>query len=258
MAQSRRDIEAFISREAVEGCTVAGRLELPPAPGIRYVSFVDPSGGTYDSFTLAIAQTLQTSAKSTVVLDAVREIRPPFSPEAATSEFCAFLKTCGISKITGDRYAGEYSAEQLRKHGVAYVVSERTKSEIYRDVLPLLNSGSVELLDIPRQASQLLGLERRTGRNGKDSIDHAPNAHDDLINAAAGTLVGCGKPGSVVFFGSLNPSVPWLTIHDGQQIWSESGESTTASPQPALVPESKGSLRTSARGARECGRWQGA
>jgi hypothetical protein len=34
--------------------------------------------------------------------------------------------------------------------------------------------------------AQISGLERRTGRSGKDSIDHAPNGHDDLANAVAG------------------------------------------------------------------------
>jgi len=29
-------------------------------------------------------------------------------------------------------------------------------------------------------------LERRIGRSGKNSIDHAPNGHDDLANAVAG------------------------------------------------------------------------
>ena len=47
-----------------------------------------------------------------------------------------------------------------------------------------------ELLDHPRLVSQLCGLERRTARSGKDSIDHAPGGHDDVANAAAGALVG--------------------------------------------------------------------
>jgi hypothetical protein len=34
-----------------------------------------------------------------------------------------------------------------------------------------------------------LGLERRTSRGGRDSIDHAPGSHDDLANAAAGAIV---------------------------------------------------------------------
>jgi hypothetical protein len=53
----------------------------------------------------------------------------------------------------------------------------------------LLNSGKIALLDHPRLIAQLCGLERRTARSGKDSIDHAPGAHDDLANAVAGALV---------------------------------------------------------------------
>jgi hypothetical protein len=53
----------------------------------------------------------------------------------------------------------------------------------------LLNSGRTELLDLPRLGTQLVGLERRTARSGKDSIDHAPGAHDDIANAVSGALL---------------------------------------------------------------------
>lgn len=46
------------------------------------------------------------------------------------------------------------------------------------------------MLNLPRLSAQLCGLERRTARSGKDSIDHAPGGHDDLVNAVAGVLVG--------------------------------------------------------------------
>jgi hypothetical protein len=46
----------------------------------------------------------------------------------------------------------------------------------------------VELLDLSRLARQLQGLERRTTRGGKDSIDHAPGGHDDVANAVCGVL----------------------------------------------------------------------
>jgi hypothetical protein len=52
-----------------------------------------------------------------------------------------------------------------------------------------LNSRKCQLLDIRRLISQLHGLERRTARGGKDSIDHGPGAHDDVANAVAGALV---------------------------------------------------------------------
>jgi hypothetical protein len=68
-------------------------------------------------------------------------------------------------------------------------VAEQSKSDLYRDLLPILNSGRAELLDVPRLMSQLCGLERRTARGGRDSIDHAPGAHDDLSNSVAGAIV---------------------------------------------------------------------
>jgi len=44
-------------------------------------------------------------------------------------------------------------------------------------------------LDHPRLTAQLCALERRTARGGRDSIDHSPGAHDDIVNAAAGSIV---------------------------------------------------------------------
>ena len=37
---------------------------------------------------------------------------------------------------------------------------------------------------------QLVGLERRTARSGRDTVDHTPGGHDDLANVVAGVLVG--------------------------------------------------------------------
>ena len=188
-AEFRRDIETFVLREAVEACRVPSRLELAPVSSLTYRAFVDPSGGSADSFTLAVSH-LQGNH---VVLDCVREIKPPFSPEGVVKEFAGVLKTYRVSRINGDRYAGEFPRELFSKHDIDYKPSEYTKSELYQEMLPLLNSSRIELLDNPRLISQLCNLERRTGRSGKDSIDHAPGGHDDLINAAAGAMVFANK-----------------------------------------------------------------
>ena len=184
MAQFRRDIEGFVSREAIDGVVVPGRRELPPTPRVRYVAFVDPSGGSQDAMTLAIAHWDGTRA----VLDALREVRPRFSPEVVVTNFATVLHAYGLNHVYGDRYAGVWPPDEFRKRGIAYRVSERAKSIIYSELLPAVNSGRVELLDHRRLLAQLAGLERRTTRSGQDSIDHAPRAHDDLINAAAGAL----------------------------------------------------------------------
>jgi len=104
------------------------------------------------------------------------------------SKILRLLKAYGISTVEGDRYSGQFAQELFRKCGISYRIAERPKSELYLDLLPLLNSGKVELLDNPRLINQLCRLERRTSRGGKDSIDHAPGAHDDVCNSVAGCL----------------------------------------------------------------------
>jgi hypothetical protein len=84
--------------------------------------------------------------------------------------------------------------------GVNYEPSEKPKSERYRDLLPLINSGAVDLLEHDRLVTQLTSLERRTARGGRDSIDHAPGAHDDVANAVAGALVTAYKEPGVANF----------------------------------------------------------
>jgi hypothetical protein len=185
-AQFRSDIVAFITREAVEDVLAHGVRELPPSDGISYAAFVDPSGGSADSMTLAIAHC---EASGLAVLDCVREIRPPFSPDTVVEELAALLKSYGVSRVTGDAYAGEWPRERFAVHGITYDVSSRNKSQIYGEFLPALNGQRVRLLDLPRLTGQLCGLERRTARGGRDSIDHGPGAHDDVANAVCGVLV---------------------------------------------------------------------
>jgi hypothetical protein len=182
----RVDLEAFVSREVLDRCVVLGRHELPCIAGVHYVGFCDPSGGSADSMTLAICH-IEDSNRA--VLDLVREVRPPFSPDSVVKEFAALLKAYGIASIKGDRYAGEWPRERFRVHGVEYVPAVKTKSDIYGSLLPVLNSGRVELLDHAKLIAQLLGLERNTARGGRESIDHAPGAHDDIVNAVAGAVV---------------------------------------------------------------------
>lgn len=182
----RTDVEALLTREAVEACVSPGVRERGPVSTIRYFAFVDPSGGSADSFTMCIGH----RDDRVVVIDAIRERKPPFSPEGVVEEYATLLKAYHVSRVSGDRYAGEWPREQFRKHGVLYDVSEKTKSDLYRDCVPAINSGRVDLLDHERLLNQLIGLERRTSRGGRDSIDHAPGAHDDIANAVAGCISG--------------------------------------------------------------------
>jgi hypothetical protein len=67
------------------------------------------------------------------------------------------------------------------------------KSALYLDLLPLLNSNRIQLLDHQKSISQICNLERRRGTSGRDIIDHARGVsfHDDLANAVAGAASVC-------------------------------------------------------------------
>jgi hypothetical protein len=121
-----------------------------------------------------------------VVVDCLRDIAPPFSPESAVEDLTRTLAAYNVTTIQGDRYAGQWPVESFIRFNVVYEQSAQPKSDLYRDMLPLLNSQRVALLDNQKLVNQLTSLERRVARGGRDSIDHPPSGHDDLCNAVAG------------------------------------------------------------------------
>lgn len=185
-AEWRRDLADYIPRDVVEGLVVRGRFELPRVAGIEYRSFFDASGGTSDSMTLGIAHR---EVSGCGILDCLREVRPPFDPSTVIRDFAMCLRDYAVTVVRGDRYAGIWPESEFGKHGIGYEPSEQSKSEIYLTLLPLLMSGRVELLDNRRMVDQIVSLERRTVRNGRDTVDHPLTLHDDLANVAAGSLV---------------------------------------------------------------------
>jgi hypothetical protein len=160
-AEFRRDIESFVGREALDAVVVLGRYELPPIGGVHYQAVVGPSGGASDSMTSAIGH----REDRTTILDALRESRPPLSPEQVVKSYASLLDSYHMHEVTGDRYGGDWPREQFHNKGIRYQVSDLTRRDLYRELLPPLNSTPIELLDNPRLANQLLELEKKiTGR----------------------------------------------------------------------------------------------
>ena len=163
-------------------CVAEGIRERPPAPGISYVAFTDPSGGSIDAMTAAIAH----KEGNKVIIDVAREITAPFDPESAVEEFVALFRMYGIKRVHGDRYAAQWCTQAFEKKGVEYRHAEAPRSGLYLDLLPHLNSRTIKLLDHPRLINQIASLERRTQRGARDSVDHPRGMHDDIANAVAG------------------------------------------------------------------------
>ena len=126
---------------------------------------------------------------------------------AVVDDFAALLKSYRVSRVTGDRYAGEFPRELFRKHGIAYDLAKQTKSELFRDLLPLLNSGRIVLPRNDRLQGQIVGLERRTSAVGRDTISHPDRGHDDVANAVAGAA-------ALSKFGGYDTSMRWVSGDD--------------------------------------------
>ncbi len=173
---------AAFDADMVHSCIVAGRKSLKPKPGVKYVAACDPSGGSSDDFTCAIAGKHKGRLALYLVKDQAK--KPPFDPRIAVRHHVHFLKQFGIKSVWGDRYAGQTFRRDFEEHGIRYNIAPMTASEAYERLEPLLNAGDVELLDVPKLIGQLLALTWR-GRK----IDHQPKDHDDLANAAALALV---------------------------------------------------------------------
>src|SRR5262249_27447863 len=81
---------------------------------MRHVGFVDPSDGSLDGMTLALAHAERDgTAGSTRCARSNRR----FLPQAAVSEFAFLLRSYRVTKVCGDRYGGEWPAERVRAHG---------------------------------------------------------------------------------------------------------------------------------------------
>ena len=186
LVQWRSDLEDFLGLDQIRACVRVGLYERAHEHRFRYYSFCDPSGAGKDSMTLGIAH----KEGDFVKLDLLREYKAPFSPEFVVEEFAAILRRYRLSKVTGDDYGNEWVKERFRVCGIVYESSELVRNAIYQYLLPLINSGAVELLDNNPMVFQLNALKRTPSRSGgRDKIEHPRGAHDDVANAAAGAIV---------------------------------------------------------------------
>jgi hypothetical protein len=188
---------AFFDQGAVLAAVVEGRRALPPEDGVVYRAFVDMSGGSNDDAVLAIAH----RREKCVVVDLVEKQAGgcPFDPRAAVAKFSEILKRYKLSRVIGDRYAGETFRLDFQGRGVVYDCSELTTSELYEQMEPRVNAGEVELPDLPVLTEQLLTLVQKGAR-----VIHEAGAHDDFANACAGAVQAAAQSSKYRYDVTLN------------------------------------------------------
>lgn len=185
LGEFRAGVSTLFDPDMLDACIESGVKERLPEKGLTYISFVDAASGSgKDSFTVGICH----EQSGRYVLDCVRRWSPPFNPSSTIAECAELLKRYRVSETTGDRYAPGFVSEGFRLNQIHYRPSERDRSAIYLELLPLVNAQQVVLLDRPELLRELRGLERRRGTGGRDRVDHRSGSHDDAANATAGCL----------------------------------------------------------------------
>jgi hypothetical protein len=182
----REDIVGYLPIEVVQACVVPGRKELLADKSRIYYGFADLSGGRFDDAALAIS--FKNPDNKKMVISCLRRYKSPFNPHLVCGQMADVIRAYGLHEVSGDRYAGDFVTQSFKANGILYRPAEKTKSELYLDILGRLCSQQVELLDDPVLVNQFASLERRCRAGGRDIVDHPVGQKDDLANAVSGAV----------------------------------------------------------------------
>lgn len=243
-AEFRKDVESLLSMELVREAVAQGRDTLPPMAGLQYAWFFDGAGGSSASGDAVAHAVAHRDGDGRIVVDLVEAVWPPFDPASVVREFVAHARPYGLRAVTGDAWAGEWPRAAFEGLGIRYKVAEKPKGELYRELLPLFSARRLALPDDPVLVKQLLGLERRTGRSGREIIDHGAyrGAHDDLSNVVAGVAFELRDKKLDLAAASVMPSGrTWLDPREdpSSPLWwghAYFGRRPRRAAEPLLVP----------------------
>ncbi|MBW1723295.1 MAG: hypothetical protein JRJ78_14725 [Deltaproteobacteria bacterium] len=178
-------IAAMFDPEHVERAMSQGYLELEPLPGVRYFGSIDPAF-TSDSFAVTIAH-LQGGR---IIVDLVREWKPPVDLGRVTGELAELCGRYGLRFLWSDQYAAEPLKQVFAAGGVRIkteVFTAQFKLRAFGGLRHLLAIGGIELPDHKELRRQLVSCEERRLPGGGVRIG-APSLrgeHDDLADALA-------------------------------------------------------------------------
>ena len=150
LGEFRSDLEAYVRLEAVEACISKGVHERPWTYGVTYYAFMDPATGSgQDSWTLCIGHVRDGNV---IVIDLLREWRPPFKAHEVVEEICSLCRTYYVYKIVSDKTGKWVESQFAHQHGVAIETSAKVKHDLYVNLLPYVNSTRAGTRRRPRYA----------------------------------------------------------------------------------------------------------
>jgi hypothetical protein len=181
--------DGLIKREQVMKCVDVGVTERPPKRGNDYVALFDAATGSgKDSAAVCIGHI--EAGTERVMIDAIRERKPPYSPEQIAKEFSALIRSYNISNVLADHFGGAAIAEQFLKWNVTidHQPGAPPKSEMYLAGIQTFNSARAGMLDDDVGIDQICSLVRKNQSGGRPLIDAEKGGHDDRANVVCGVI----------------------------------------------------------------------
>jgi hypothetical protein len=199
LAEFRSDLEGFVSLDTIRACT-GPHAEFPPVAGLAYTAGLDLSSGSgEDPLGFALCHSNEEGDKA--IVDLARDWVPPFSPTDVLRQVADVCHLYNIEVVIGDRFAYAFAREILWNYGIKFRVNDKTTSQCFSELAPLLNAQEVLLPQNPKLLSQLGSLERKPSSRGREWIGHpAGNHHDDIAAAVSIAVTNCEL---------LKPKVKW-------------------------------------------------
>ena len=156
----RTDVEAFLTREIIDAVTFPGRYELPPLSQFTYLAFCDPSGGSGDDMTLAIAH----REGDIAVLDCIRcAYRDDYVKDDRSTMRRYGSQRCGTAPKCRD-------AVKEGKRGVALLFDEQGEMSVVAIGRGSRHYRSQGIEEEEAEFGWLRSYERSSGENFEHSV----------------------------------------------------------------------------------------
>ncbi len=191
-AEWRVGISAAIDPVLIDQAVRSEPMVIPPQSGFRYGYGVDTAGLGQSEFTWEVNHW----ENGRVVVDLIngrgRRFMRGVDLQGTVRACCNDVRPYGALEVMGDHYGGEWPPEAFRREGMGYKVAEKSKSDLYIELIPLFLAGKIEIPPDPELVRQLKLLQRRTGSQGRDIIEKPKGSHDDRANVLAVGVAALG------------------------------------------------------------------
>lgn len=182
-------LSSFIMSAAIEQAIMKGMVILPPGddPNLKFHAAID-AGFKGDTFTFSVVASDEKRVRQCLAHSWQGTKAKPLKSQPVAKWIAQATKTFPLDYIGADQFAFQPLQEIFNLENLTlkeYVFSSTFKKKIYYNLKKLIHSNQIDLLDIPKQTSELRELTVEQAPSGAIKIGHPKGGSDDYADALA-------------------------------------------------------------------------